>query len=124
MQKTRFLLYKMGDEDVSVEVFFKNENIWLSQKLMGNLFGVDRSVITKHLNNIFLVEELDENLVCAKFAHTAADEKVYSTKYYNLDAIISVGYRVNSGKATKFRVWATKKLREYILKGFVLNNER
>ena len=124
IQKGEFVLYKVGDEKVNVEVFFKSENIWLSQKLMGNLFGIDRSVVTKHLNNIFLSGELDESSVCAKFAHTAGDKKVYLTKYYNLDAIISVGYRVNSQKATKFRIWATNKLKEYILKGFVLDDER
>ncbi|MCK4649716.1 virulence RhuM family protein [Candidatus Pacearchaeota archaeon] len=124
IQKSKFLLYKADDEEISVEVFFRDENIWLSQKLMGNLFGVDRSVITKHLNNIFLRGELNENSVCAKFAHAANDKKIYSIKYYNLDAIISVGYRVNSQKATKFRIWATSKLREYILKGFVLDDER
>lgn len=124
MDSEKFLLYSLGDELVNVEVFFKNENIWLSQKLMGNLFGVDRSVITKHLNNIFLDSELKEDSVSAKFAHTASDKKIYLTKYYNLDAIISVGYRVNSKKATKFRIWATTKLKEYILKGFILNDER
>jgi len=124
MQKGEFLLYRIDDENVSVEVFFENENIWLSQKLMGNLFNVERSVITKHLKNIFLSGELDENLVCAKFAHTADDKKVYLTKYYSLDVIISIGYRVNSQKATKFRIWATNKLKEYILKGFVLNDEK
>ena len=124
MQKSEFLLYKMDNENVNIEVFFRDENIWLSQKLMGSLFGVDRSVITKHLNNIFLRGELDKNSVCANFAHTANDKKIYSTKYYNLDAIISVGYRVNSEKAMKFRIWATSKLKEYILKGFVLDDER
>ncbi|HIG94176.1 MAG: hypothetical protein QT05_C0039G0005 [archaeon GW2011_AR13] len=124
MKKERFLLYDSGKEKVSIEVFFKDENIWLTQKLMAELFGVDRSVITKHLRNIFEDQELNESSVCANFAHTAKDKKIYTTKYYNLDAIISVGYRVNSQKATKFRIWATKKLKEYILKGFVLNDER
>ena len=124
MKKERFLLYDSGKEKVSIEVFFKDENIWLTQKLMAELFGVDRSVITKHLRNIFEDQELNESSVCANFGHTAKDKKIYTTKYYNLDAIISVGYRVNSQKATKFRIWATKKLKEYILKGFVLNDER
>ena len=95
----------------------------MTQKTMGELFDVDRSVITKHLKNIFTEGELDQNSVCAKFAHTADDGKTYNTNYYNLDAIIAVGYRVNSKKATQFRIWATQTLKEYILKGFVLNDD-
>jgi hypothetical protein len=124
LSKGIFLLYKLGDEKVSIEVYFQNENIWLSQKLMASLFEVDRSVVTKHLKNIFESIELDENSVCAKIAHTADDGKTYQTTFYNLDAIISVGYRVNSIKATKFRIWATSKLKEFIIKGFVLDDER
>ena len=91
---------------------------------MAEIFDIDRSVITKHLKNIFVDGELDKNQVCAKFAHTANDGKTYNTDFYNLDAIISVGYRVNSKKATEFRIWATKILNSYMIKGFALNEER
>ena len=119
-----FLLYTTPDEKVSIEAVVKDETLWLTQKSMAELFDVDRSVITKHINNIFSEGELLEESVCANFAHTASDGKNYITKFYNLDAIISVGYRVNSSKATQFRIWATKVLKEYIQKGFVLNDER
>jgi hypothetical protein len=92
--------------------------------VLAELFGVDRSVITKHLRNIFKERELAEESVCALFAQTATDGKTYQTRYYNLDAIIAVGYRVNSYQATQFRIWATKTLREFIIKGFVLDDER
>ena len=123
-ETTEFLLYTSPSGEIKVDVFFHNENIWLTQKRMAELFDVDRSVITKHLQNIFDSKELDEISVSAKNAHTASDGKTYQTQYYNLDAIISVGYRVNSTKATQFRIWATQKLREFILKGFVLDDER
>ncbi|MFO0362902.1 MAG: virulence RhuM family protein, partial [Flavobacteriales bacterium] len=100
------------------------ETFWLTQKRMAELFGVDRSVITKHLQNIFSTNELAEDSVCANFAHTAEDGKTYQTNFYNLDAIIAVGYRVNSKEATQFRIWATRTLREFIIKGFVLDDER
>ena len=109
---------------MKVEIFLKNENIWLPQEKIAMLFGVDRSVITKHLKNIFESAELNEDSVCAKFAHTAFDGKNYQTKFYNLDAIISVGYRVNSTQATHFRIWATERLKEYIIKGFTMDDER
>ena len=102
---------------------FAEENFWMTQKTMGQLFDVDRSVITKHLKNIFTEGELNTEAVCANFAHTADDGKTYNTNYYNLDAIIAVGYRVNSKKATQFRIWATQTLKEFILKGFVLNDD-
>ncbi len=117
------ILYQTDDGNMNVSVFFYNESFWLSQKAMADLFGVDRTVITKHLSNIFSDKELDKNSVCAIFAHTASDGKKYNTQYYNLDAIISVGYRINSYKATKFRQWATKTLREYMIKGFVINDD-
>jgi len=120
----QILLYSTPDGAVRVDVFYQDETVWLTQKSLAELFGVDRSVITKHLKNIFESGELDENSVCAKFAHTAADGKTYTTQYYNLDAIIAVGYRVNSYQATQFRIWATKTLREFIVKGFVLDDER
>jgi hypothetical protein len=121
---TEFLLYKTPNGKVKVEIFLKNENIWLTQEKIAMLFGVDRSVITKHLKNIFETFELNENSVCAKFAHTASDGKNYQTKFYNLDAIISVGYRVNSAQATHFRIWATQRLKEYIIKGFTMDDDR
>ncbi|WP_153726529.1 virulence RhuM family protein [Heliorestis convoluta] len=109
---------------MKVEVLFRDETLWLSQKRMAEIFGVDRSVITKHLSNIFAEGELDKNSVCAKFAHTAEDGKTYKTQFYHLDAIIAVGYRVNSYQATRFRIWATEILREYITKGFALDDRR
>lgn len=121
---TEFLLYTTPNGEAKVEVFFQNENIWLTQKRMADLFGVDRSVITKHLKNIFESGELSEESVCAKIAHTAEDGKKYQTNYYNLDAILSVGYRVNSAQATQFRIWASKVLKEYMLKGFAMDDDR
>ncbi|MEI8245101.1 MAG: virulence RhuM family protein [Lentisphaerota bacterium] len=121
---TNFLIYTGSDGKVTVEVYIQDETVWLSQKALGELFGKERSVITKHLKNIFKTGELTEKAVCANFAHTAADGKTYQTSYYNLDAIIAVGYRVNSYQATRFRVWATGILREYIIKGFAMDDER
>ena len=120
----QFLLYSMPDEQGKVQVIVKDGTIWCTQKAMAQLFGVDRSVITKHLKNIFDSGELRQDSVCAKNALTAADGKKYQTTLYNLDAIISVGYRVNSIKATKFRQWATSVLKEYITKGFALDDDR
>ena len=120
----QFLLYSMPDEQGKVQVIVKDGTIWCTQKAMAQLFGVDRSVITKHLKNIFDSGELKQESVCAKNALTAADGKKYQTTLYNLDAIISVGYRVNSIRATKFRQWATLVLKEYITKGFALDDER
>jgi hypothetical protein len=108
----QFLLYTTPSGAVKVEIFLRDENIWLTQEKIAALFGVDRSVITKHLKNIFQTNEIKEDSVCAKFAHAAADGKKYQTKFYNLDAIISVGYRVNSTQATHFRIWATERLKE------------
>ena len=121
---TQFLLYTDANGKVKVEIFLKNENIWLTQEKISELFGVERSVVTKHLKNIFTDGELREDSVCANFAHTAGDGKTYQTKFYNLDAIISVGYRVNSATATRFRIWATERLREYIIKGYTMNDEK
>jgi hypothetical protein len=121
---TDFLLYTTPDGKVKVEIFLHDENIWLTQDKIAALFGVDRTVVTKHLKNIFESNELNENSVSAKIAHTAADGKAYPTKFYNLDAIISVGYRVNSSQATRFRIWATERLKEYIIKGFTMDDER
>ncbi len=123
-ETAEFLLYRSPEGNIRIEVFLHNENIWLTQKRMAELFGVDRTVVTKHLSNIFESGELDPASACAKIAHTANDGKTYQTLYYNLDAIISVGYKVNSQKATQFRVWATKILKGYIIKGFAMDDER
>jgi len=123
-EPTQFLLYTAPDGAVKVDVFLKNETVWLTQKALAELFGVKRPAITKHLLNIFSTGELAENSVCSILEHTAGDGKTYSAKYYNLDAIIAVGYRVNSFQATQFRIWATKTLREFITKGFVMDDER
>jgi hypothetical protein len=120
----QFLLYTAPDGAVKVDVFVKEETVWLTQKALAELFGVQRPAITKHLGNIFETGELAEDSVCSILEHTAADGKKYSAKYYNLDAIIAVGYRVNSYQATQFRIWATKTLREFIIKGFVMDDER
>ena len=121
---TDFLLYTTPNSDIRVETYLHNETLWLPQKRIAELFGVDRTVITKHLKNIFQSEELAENSVSAKIAHTAEDGKKYNTKFYNLDAILSIGYRVNSIQATQFRIWATKILKEFIIKGFAMDDER
>ncbi len=123
-KELQFLIYNTPQEDIKVNVVMRDETIWLTQKAMAELFDANRSVITKHLKNIFQSGELEQSSVCAKFAHTATDGKTYQTNFYNLDAIISVGYRVNSAKATQFRIWATKTLKEFIQKGFVLDDER
>lgn len=120
----QFLLYTAPNGAVKVDVFFKDETVWLTQKTLAELFGVQRPAITKHLGNIFSSGELAEDSVCSILEHTAGDGKTYSAKYYNLDAIIAVGYRVNSFQATQFRIWATKTLREFIIKGFVMDDER
>jgi hypothetical protein len=117
-------MYTSPKGEVKIEVIFQDETIWLSQKKMAELFGVDRTVITKHLKNIFLEAELIENSASAIFAHTAEDGKTYQTNFYNLDAIIAVGYRVNSYEATQFRIWATQTLKEFIIKGFVMDDDR
>ena len=121
---TEFLLYSTPDAGVRVEIFFHDETIWLPQKRLAELFRVDRSVVTKHLKNIFDSGELVKESVCAKIAHTAEDGKIYRTNFYNLDAILSVGYRVNSSQATQFRIWATQVLREYVIKGFAMDDDR
>ena len=120
----QFILYNLPDEDGKVQVIIRDETLWCTQKAMAQLFGVDRTVVSKHLKNIFESSELQQDSVCAKFAHTAEDGKIYNTQFYNLDAVISVGYRVNSLQATRFRQWTTKILNEYIKKGFVLNDDR
>jgi len=120
----KFLLYTGKDGAVKVEVFFQGETVWLTQKAIAELFGVKVPAINKHLKNIFETRELIEDSVVSILETTAADGKNYSTRYYNLDAIIAVGYRVNSFQATQFRIWATQTLREFIIKGFVMDDER
>lgn len=121
---TEFMLYRSPNGEIKVEVFIHNENVWLTQKRMAELFDVTIPTINEHLKNIFISGELDENTVIRKFLTTAADGKKYDTYFYNLDAIISVGYRINSSRATQFRIWATKILKEYVLKGFAMDDER
>ena len=120
----QFLLYTAPDGEVKVEVCFKDETVWLTQKALADLFGVKVPAISKHLKNIFESGELVEDSVVSILETTAADGKSYQTKYFNLDAIIAVGYRVNSYQATQFRIWATHILREFVIKGFVLDDER
>jgi hypothetical protein len=124
MKSSEIILYSTSEGKVKVEVIMQDETVWLTQKAMAELFDIDRTVITKHLSNIFKEGELQRDSVCAKIAHTAKDSKTYETTFYNLDAIISVGYRVNSQQATQFRIWATKVIKEYMIKGFVLDDER
>jgi len=118
------IFYSTPDGDKKVEVLFKDENFWLTQKALAGLFDVKVPAVSKHLRNIFVSGELVADSVISILETTAADDKIYKTKYYNLDAIIAVGYRVNSYQATQFRIWATKTLKEFIIKGFVLNDER
>lgn len=110
------------DETIKLDVRFENETVWLTQAQMCELFQRERSVITKHISNIFKEGELNINSVCANFAHTAADQKTYNVAFYNLDVVISVGYRVKSIQGTRFRQWATKVLKEFLLKGYALNH--
>lgn len=121
---TEFLLYSAPNGNVKVEVILNEETVWLSQKSIAQLFGVQVPAISKHLKNIFETGELEEESVISILETTASDNKKYQVKYFNLDAIISVGYRVNSRQATKFRMWATQTLKEYIIKGFVMDDER
>ena len=120
----QFLLYNMPDADGKVQVVIKDETLWCTQKAMAQLFGVGIPAISKHLKNIFAEGELVADSVISKMETTAADGKNYTTTYYSLDAIIAVGYRVSSLKATRFRQWATKILNEYIKKGFAMDDER
>lgn len=119
-----YLLYQTAEEDVSVRALIRDETIWLTQKSMSELFGCTSDNISRHLQNVFSDGELEKDSVTEKFSATVADGKHYLTQFYNLDAIISVGYRVNSRKATNFRIWATGVLKEYMIKGFILDDER
>ncbi len=119
-----FLIFQAEGKEDGIQVVYKDETIWCTQKAMAALFDVDRSVITKHLKNIFELNELNQDSVCAIFAHTAEDGKSYNTQFYNLDAIISVGYRVNSLRATQFRQWCTYVLRQFTIRGYVIDKKR
>jgi death-on-curing family protein len=123
-EKGQIVIYTAKNGQAELEVKLEKETVWLTQKQIADLFSIDRSVITKHIRNIFKEKELDENSVCAIFAHTAEDNKTYNTKFYNLDTVISVGYRVNSKQATEFRIWATKTLRDYLIQGYAVNQKR
>ena len=122
--KSEIIVYQTEDNRTRIEVRLENETVWLTQAQISDLFQRERSVITKHIGNIFEERELVEEAVCASYAHTAGDGKTYQTAYYNLDVVISVGYRVKSPRGTQFRIWATQRLREYIVKGFTLDDER
>lgn len=130
MEEHKFILYEVDNTDIIVDVIMKDDTLWMKQSKIAKLFEVDRTTISRHLNNIFEDEELDPEVVCAFFAHTtqhgAIEGKTQTKKlkFYNLDAIIAVGYRVNSKRATHFRQWATSVLREYMIKGFALDDDR
>ncbi len=119
-----FLIFMLEGKEDGIQVMYKDETIWTTQKAISQLFDVDRTVVSKHLKNIFESSELQQDSVCAKFAHTAEDGKTYNTQFYNLDAIISVGYRVNSVRATQFRQWCTFVLRQFAIRGYVLDHKR
>lgn len=123
-KELNYLIYHTPEEDVSINAVVKDDTIWLTQKTMAELFECSSDNISLHLKNIFSDGELDKNSVTEKISATAADGKNYLTQFYNLDAIISVGYRVNSRKATNFRIWATGVLKEYMIKGFAMDDER
>jgi hypothetical protein len=123
-KESEIIFYQTDDGIVKIEVFYQDETFWMTQNKMSALFGVQRPAITKHLKNIFDSGELVEKSVSSIMEHTADDGKNYKTTFYNLDVIIAVGYRVNSHQATKFRIWATNTLKEFIIKGFVLDDER
>jgi len=127
MKNSEIILYTTPQGDVKIDIRFEGETFWLTQQKIADLFSVDRSVVTKHLGNIYADKELDKKATCAKFAQVRTEGNRQVTRqieYYNLDAIISVGYRVNSHSATQFRIWATKTLKEFIIKGFVMDDER
>ena len=119
-----FLVFKTQEKEKGISVRYENENLWMTQKAMAELFDVQRPAVTKHLANIFNEKELDKETVCSKMEHTAEDGKIYNTDYYSLDAIISVGYRVNSRRATQFRRWATQVLKKYTIEGYALDKKR
>ena len=124
MNNSQVIIYQNKSGEIKLDVRFDGDTVWLTQKIMAELFNCTTDNISLHLKNIFSECELDENSVTEESSLTASDGKKYRMKTYNLDVIISVGYRVNSTRATQFRIWATQKLKEYIVKGFVLDDER
>ena len=123
-KKTDLIVFRPQGNMLTVEVKLNDETVWLTQAQLSTLFDTERSVVTKHLRNIFKDKELQERSVCAKFAHTAADGKTYQTTFYNLDVVISVGYRVNSRRATQFRIWAANVLKQHLIQGYTINEKR
>ena len=123
-REARFLMYRAAEDEVAVNALVKDDTIWLNQKAMAELFDCSTDNISLHLKNIFSEGELVKESVTEKISATASDGKTYATQFYNLDAIISVGYRVNSRRATGFRIWATGILKEYMIKGFAMDDER
>jgi hypothetical protein len=123
-QNSDFILYTSQDGEVRVDVFINDETVWLTQKAMQELFDRSKSTVSEHISNVFKEGELDENQGVRKFRTTADDGKDYEVSFYNLDVIISVGYRIKSQRGTQFRIWATKTLKEFIIKGFVLDDKR
>lgn len=127
MDNGEIIIYQSPQRNTKIDVRLQNETLWLSQTQIADLFQTDRSSITKHIGNIFVSGELDESSTCAKFAQVQKEGKRLVSRevsFYNLDLLISVGYRVHSSIATQFRIWATQRLKEYIIKGFVLDDER
>ena len=124
MNNSEIIIYQNSEGNIKIDVRLKEESVWLTQAQMGQLFGKDKRTISEHIGNIFKEGELEENSVVRNFRITAADGKNYDTNHYNLDVIISVGYRVKSPQGTQFRIWATQRLKEYIIKGFALNDDR
>lgn len=124
MNKSQIVIYKTEDGQTKIDVRFDGNTVWLNQNEISRLFDKGRSTIAEHILNIFKEGELVENSVCREFRRTGTDGKDYKVQYYNLDVIISVGYRVKSSRGTQFRIWATNQLREYIVKGFVMDDER
>jgi len=122
--KPQITIYHVLGDEKKIRVRIEDENVWLSQKLIAELFNVDVRTVNEHLGNILTEKELEENSVIRKFRITASDGKTYNTKHYNLDAILAVGYRVRSDRGTQFRKWATERLREYLIKGFTMDDER
>ena len=125
MDRGEIIIYQTADGETRLDVRMENDSVWLTQAQIAHLFGVDRTVIVRHVNNIYKSSELERDVTCAKIAHVGNDDKqIYNTKYYNLDMIISIGFRVNSKKAIKFRTWANKIIKEYMIKGFTMDDER
>ena len=122
--ENNIVIYTDEEDNVKVEVMLQDEDVWLNAQAMAKLFEITDKVIYKHIKNIYEQEELEENSTVAKIATMGKNGQIYQVKYYNLDMIISIGYRVNSKKAVKFRKWANKIIKEYIIKGFALNDER